>query len=184
MDSENSVVFSKNVVEFVTVAAEYCAFLEQSAGRTCREFCETTLRILPLMYLKATMLPIAEPMTDDSVEEFVSEDDYEFIRSTIISVMGEHDDYLDVFVEDMKYSVEPIRKCISEDLADIYQDIRNFVGVYKQGVEEASNDALYQLRENFGLYWGQTIVNTMRALHDVLYNQGLADDEYDEDYIK
>ena len=34
--------------------------------------------------------------------------------------MGDKDDYLDVFVQDMVYSDQPIKKSISEDLADIY----------------------------------------------------------------
>ncbi|MBR6285764.1 MAG: DUF5063 domain-containing protein [Bacteroidaceae bacterium] len=179
MEKEKSLAFSKDVIEFTTVATEYCKFLETAQGMGCRQFVETNLKLLPLLYLKAQFLPLVEVLGDGDVEESVSEDDYEYIRSVVISVMGAHDDYLDVFVEDMKYSVEPIRKCISEDLSDIYQDLRNFLGVYRNGMEEPIIDALYVLRENFAHYWGQTLVNTMRALHDVLYNQDLEVDEDD-----
>ena len=41
--------------------------------------------------------------------------------------MGDKDDYLDVFVQDMVYSDQPIKKSISEDLADIYQDLKDFI---------------------------------------------------------
>lgn len=32
------------------------------------------------------------------------------------------------------------------------------------------NDSLAICQENFGLLWGQKLVNTMRALHDVKYS--------------
>ena len=49
--------------------------------------------------------------------------------------MGDKDDYLDVFVQDMVYSDQPIKKSISEDLADIYQD----ASVLQQASEEVQD---------------------------------------------
>ena len=51
------VIYSHDTLEFVTVSAEFCAFLEQSEGRDKREFVETMLKLLPLLYLKACLLP-------------------------------------------------------------------------------------------------------------------------------
>ena len=97
---------------------------------------------------------------------------------------GERDENLKVFLDDMRYSDTPIRKTISEDLADIYQDVKNFVSVYRLGFDETMNDALAICEENFALYWGQTLVNTMRALHEVKYAPADEDDaeELHEDY--
>ena len=41
--------------------------------------------------------------------------------------MGEKDDYLEVFNDDIEYSDQPITEFVSENLADKYQDIKNFV---------------------------------------------------------
>ena len=60
MKKESQVIFDKNVVEFVTVAAEFCAFLERAEGMKRSMFVDTTLKILPLLYLKASMLPKCE----------------------------------------------------------------------------------------------------------------------------
>ncbi len=166
----------------MTIAAQYCVFLEQSTSRTRKDFVGTLLKLLPLLYVKATLLPKCEALGAFPVEELVKEGDYEFIRTNAAQIMGEQDDYLDVFVQDMKYSDRPIVKNISEDLADIYQDVRNFVGIYKIGYEETMYDAIAKVRENFELYWGQTLVNTLRALHDVYYNQQIeGEDNKDED---
>lgn len=178
MEESNDIVFSKNTVEFVTVAAEYCVYIEQSAGKTRKEFAGTLLKLLPLLYLKAQMLPEDECVSDVPAEDFVNENDYEEVRETVAAIMAERDDYLEVFVSDMKYSDTPIRKTISEDLADIYQDIKNFVSLFRTGLNSVMHDAVVECGENFSHYWGQTLVNTLRALHDVQYNsESEADDE-------
>ena len=152
MKKESLVIFDKNVIEFVTVAAEFCAFLERSENMKRKTFVDTTLKILPLLYLKASMLPKCEVIGDEAPETYVTEEMYEVLRINLADIMAEKDDYLEVFLPDMAYSDQPIKKNISEDLADIYQ-------------------------ENFGLLWGQKLVNTLRALHDVKYNQEPEEEE-------
>jgi hypothetical protein len=127
------------------------------------------------------MLPACERMGEDDLETFVTEDAYEVLRMNIAGIMAEKDDYLDVFVSEMKYSDQPIRKFISEELADIYQDIRDFIFVFQLGLNETMHDALAVCQENFKLYWGQKLVNTLRALHDAKYNGNDDEEEDDED---
>ena len=57
MKKESQVIFDRNVAEFVTVAAEFCNYLEQAETIKRATFVDTTLKILPLLYLKAAMLP-------------------------------------------------------------------------------------------------------------------------------
>ena len=180
MEEKSDIVFSRNTVEFVTVAAEFCAYLEQASTRTRKEFVDTMLKILPLLYLKAQMLPNEERINDEDLEDFVSEDSYEILRINISDLLGDKDTYLDVFVEEMKYSDTPITKNISEDLADIYQDIKNFVCLFQVGINETMHDAIIECNEHFRLYWGQRTVNTLRALHDIAYNTN-PDEENSED---
>ena len=179
MKKESQVIFDRNVVEFVTVAAEFCKFLEQAEGMKRATFVDTSLKILPLLYLKASMMPKCEMMGEDMPENFVTEETYEIVRMNLAGILAEKDDYLDVFVSDMKYSDQPITRYISEDLADIYQDIKDFIFVFQLGLNETMHDALARCEENFGLYWGQKLVNTLRALHDVKYSQ--PDDEEEEE---
>ena len=180
MKQTSQVIFERNSVEFVTVAAEYCAFIERSEGQKRAEFVDTLLKILPLLYIKASMIPECEVMGEDGLEAFVTEDDYEVIRLNLQELMADCDDYLDVFVEDMKYSDTPIRKSIAEDLTDIYQVVKDFVCQFRSGLNETMHDALAQCREHFIGYWGQTLVNTMRALHEVKYNSTEDEEEIDD----
>ena len=177
MEKESQTIFDKNVIEFVTVAAEFCAFLERAERMKRSTFVDTSLKILPLLYLKASMLPQCETIGDEAPETYVTEEIYEILRINLSGLMGDKDDYLDVFVQDMVYSDQPIKKSISEDLADIYQDIKDFIFVFQLGLNETMNDSLAICQENFGTLWGQKLVNTLRALHDVKYNQEQEEEE-------
>lgn len=178
MEPTSQVIFDKNSIEFVAVAAEYCGFIERSREVGKQSFVDTALKILPLLYLKASLLPECELMGEDDLETFVTEDDYEYVRRSIAKVLGAQDDYLEVFHPDMAYSDTPIKKCISEDLADIYQDLKDFIGVFQSGLNVTMNDSLCVCKEHFAEFWGQRLVNTMRALHDVKYHTS---DEEDAD---
>lgn len=175
MENNNPVIFSRDTVEFVTVAAEFCAYLERAESLKRKDFVDTILKILPLLYIKASMLAECEMMSDNEPETFVTEDDYEVLRYSLSALMADFDDYLEVFMQDMAYSDTPITRRISEDLADIYQDIKNFISVFQLGFDETMHDSLALCRENFKLYWGQTLVNTMRALHWVKMNGEMQD---------
>ena len=181
MKKESQTIFDKNVIEFVTVAAEFCAFLERAEGMKRKAFVDTTLKILPLLYLKASMLPKCETIGDEAPETYVTEEMYEVLRINLSDILAEKDDYLEVFLPDMAYSDQPIKKNISEDLADIYQDIRDFIFVFQLGLNETMNDSLAICQENFGMLWGQKLVNTLRALHDVKYNQEPDEEEETEE---
>ena len=179
VNDKKTIVYSRNTVEFVTVAAEFCAYLEQSEGRKCRDFTDTVLKLLPLLYLKAALLEDIEGAEDFLPEAFVSEQDYEFVRLALSALLGEKDDYLDFCNEGVKFSDELTVKTISEDLADIYQDLKDFISVFQLGLNETMNDSLVVCKEHFREFWGQRLVNTMRALHDVKYTP--ADDDEEEE---
>ena len=170
MEQTSQVIFDKNSIEFVTVAAEYCGFIERARGVEPGAFVDTALKILPLLYLKASLIPECEMIGEEDLEVFVTEEDYECVQYSIAQVLGAQDDYLEVFHPDMAYSDTPIKKCISEDLADIYQDLKDFIGVFQLGMNTTMNDSLYVCKEHFAEFWGQRLVNTMRALHNVKYN--------------
>lgn len=182
MEENNSqVIFDKNAVEFVTVAAEFCGFMERVSDMKRRDFVDKSLKLLPLLYLKASLLPACERMEESDPETFVTETDYEVVRSSVASLLGEYDDFLEVFLDDMAYSDTPIHQNISECLADIYQPLKDFICVFQLGLEQTMNDSLAICRELFAEFWGQRLVNVMRALHDVKYRQLVHGEETEEE---
>jgi len=164
-------IYSKNVIDFVTVAVEFCALLEKEETPTRAEWLDNMLKILPLMYVKASLLPETFAIDDEEPPTFVKEGDYLRVANRVAEMMGDENAYLDVFVDDMKYSDTPVSAFISENIADIYQDVRNFVSVYQYELTEQMNDALHVCINNFRDYWGQKLVNSLRPLHALKYSE-------------
>lgn len=52
MEKDVSTIYAKDNLEFVTVAAKFCSFLENDNFSEQRSFIDTTLKLLPLLYLK------------------------------------------------------------------------------------------------------------------------------------
>lgn len=179
--TDNKEIYSKDVIEFVTVAAEFSKFLESATMFSKREYINKLLKLLPLLYLKTSLMSKPERMFEDEyLETFVSETEYEMLRQTIASRIGTSDSYLEIYTQDMEVSDEANATNISEDLADIYQDIKNFLMRFQVGNEDVMNDALAELIENFRTYWGQRLVNCMRALHNAYYDPETDWEEDDE----
>lgn len=175
---EKSPVFDRNTVEFVTVAAQYCSFLEQASDYDRRHLLDVLSKLLPLLYMKAAMLPETQ-VQGLYLEEAVTEPQYDMIRQTVRMIMAGKDDYLEVFVDDMKYSDTPVNCFISEGLADVYQALDNFVQSYRSGLNEVMEEALAVCRDGFVTYWGQTLANTIRAVHAVAFGPDNSDETDD-----
>lgn len=179
--AENSLAYQRDVMEFVTVAVQYCAFLEDLEGRSRNQFVDMAVKLLPLLYIKGVLLPDLEPDESVSLQDTVTAENYDIVRSNIALTMGHYDDFLEVFVEDMAYSDTPVLATVSEYMADIYQDIKNFAAVYRDSVTEVRMEALAECKDNFKHYWGQKLTCVLRALHDIRYNQKDEEDDYAAD---
>lgn len=165
--SNTHYVYQQPAIEFVTVAVQLCLYLEQVEGQDKSEFVEKMLCLLPLLYLKARLLPKATEELDGFPERFVSEQEYEDMRQKVAQCMGADDTYLEVFVEDMRYSDEPITAFVSENIADIYQEVKDLACNYQTRDEAVMNDALVNCIEAFEQHWGQKLLNVLRPLHAV-----------------
>jgi len=166
--SENA-VYAKNTIEFVAVAKSYCDFMDQMESIGKQQFLDTMVRLLPLLYLKGSLLPENELLADEVQETFATEDQYAVLSQTIADLLGTDDAYLEVFHPEISFTDSPVASFISENLADIWQDLFNFISVYRLGYDDTMNDALYVCRTNFGHFWGQSLVNVFRALHNCKY---------------
>jgi len=180
MNPSNQLIYSASVIDLLTVSAQYCVFLEKltTAGTTRRQFLDQITKLLPLIYVKAALLPRQEFFESGMLPQVVTETDYEEVRNAVWRLLGGNDEYLEVFTSDMQYSEGPMTRTISEDLADIYQDLKNFASVYAERNEEAMQEAIATVSENFRQYWGQRLVNAMRPLHELFVNE---DEDEDED---
>lgn len=171
MENINNVIYSKNVIEFVAVANEFCQFVESSSNYKTPQLLDITRKLLPLLYFKASMLPEADTILDEELEKYVTELDYNAIQQKWLQKLGEYDLYQEVFDPELQFGTERVTASISEHLLDIYQDTKDFVSSYNFGNEEVMNDALVECNRHFQEYWGQRLVNVLRAVHQLAFAQ-------------
>jgi len=158
-------VYSKNTLEFVAVAKSYCDFLEHPDQLERNRLIDVMVHLLPLLYLKGSLLPETTLLGEGEEEAFATEMQYSLLVEAIAELLGADDAYLDVFHPDITLADGPVAASVSESLADIWQELYNFTGVFRLGYDETMNDALYFCRERFGTGWGQSLLTVLRALH-------------------
>lgn len=178
--SENQIIYSNSVIEFTTVIAETCLFLEHTEETSKPDFISKLIKLLPLLYLKTSLIDVSSEESDGNIERFVTEDDYLFVKNQIENLLGPDDSFLEVFHPDMPYSDTPIAAFISENLADIYQELKDFVMNFQIGEVEMMTSALVLCVEAFAEHWGQKLLNALRALHALRYSDDFGHDDVDD----
>jgi hypothetical protein len=180
-------LFGKDTIEFVTVSLEFCSFMERVGETDAKELVDKCSKLLPLLYLKAILIPVVSEEEYWDLEESVTEEGYNALHDKLAIILGKHDVYLSAEMHEMKYSDTPVAASIGEDLADMYQDLANFLFVYREGVEEYMGDALSKCRYAFDTYWGARLLSCLGAMHPLREVYGLAsqdslDMEPEEDF--
>jgi len=166
----NEVVLSKQTEDFVRTALEFCVLVEKNSQSGREFFIDNMIKVLPLLYLKVSIIPPLEENYDSDLRTKVSEEMYNQVENNISQLLGNDNLYLETFHPDIQLSDSPVAVKISEDLADIYQDLGNFIAVFKNGQKETMNDSLALCIMNFEKFWGQRLLNALRALHYIKYS--------------
>ncbi len=169
----NSVVFTKEVIEFVTVAKEYCIVMDSLNTMEREEFVLKIHKINSLLYLKASLLTPPQTIYEIEIDRYVTEEMY---GNTLVSLQRLLDNYdLSILADPYTTDVEKENEWvyISEILADTYQSLCDFLSVYRTGNEEMMNDALFELISDFKELWGHKLLALQFVFHKTLYT-----DEY------
>ncbi|MBN2668240.1 MAG: DUF5063 domain-containing protein [Bacteroidales bacterium] len=175
-------VYSKNIIEFVTVAAEYCNFIENVSSSEKKDFFDKSIKLLSVIYLKACFLPKLENIFEEGNEKFVTEEDWLNIQNNVKQKLGKHDEFVDAYAPFMAQEMDAVNISISEIFADIYQDLVDFVTLYRIGHEESMNDAIWECQQNFEQYWGPRLLAALSAMHPILYgNTDWSETKVDEE---
>ena len=138
---ENSKL-APNSLAFIALSNEFCSAIENAMEFEKEDFVAKMLKMLPRIYMTVTDIDIEESNEDYYALPYLDESVYDNLRSQLAALMGEDDVFLETFEEDMKYSDAPVSATISEDLADIYQQLYNFVASVRDVDTEAINSII------------------------------------------
>lgn len=159
------------LINLVALCSEYCAALENSGELEKSDFVNALLGYLPRIYFEFHDLDAGESASLEEwgvgLSDHLDEMQYETVRMQLAAVFGEDDTYLETFEKDMKYSETPIATTISENLADIYQSLYDFVAEVRESDGDNLEEAFRVCKDAFKDYWSQTLCNVLRALNSL-----------------
>ena len=144
----DDVTVGKSALEMVTVANEYCYYLENIENKSKSEILNFVNSILPLMYLKGSLLPDFEVEYPEANERFVMEEQWENIFKILRDKFGTDDEYWLIDPQHINES-EPLRASIAENLSDVYQDMKDIVMLYQKNTVAARENALADCKKLF-----------------------------------
>lgn len=165
-------VYSNEMVSFVTISNSFCQFLEQLKEEDGKAFIEQSVKQLSEVYASLMKLGETEPVHESAGESMVSEQDWSAVYQRILLLLGTHNDILRQAEDDEFDRSELVTHTISEDMADVFQELKDFTAIYSRGIEELMNDAAWDLKERFAEHWGKKLLRSLMALHE-LYIEGI-----------
>lgn len=156
---ENDNLTEKKVFDFYTVANEYCIFIEQIHSYPKESIVEYLEKVIPLLYIKGALLPDADSDVEEINERYVTEESYELIQFNLSKILSELDEF--IYIND-ENGIQVFYA--SEQLADIYQDLKDFLLLYNQSLYTKKNAALSLVRQWFRFRWGKACIALMHHI--------------------
>jgi hypothetical protein len=168
MTTTEDAAISRNVIEMLTVANEYCLFLEGIEKYTKEDIIGYFQKVCPLLYLKGATLPFVEVENPDANERFVTEENWLTIFNDVRNKLEKDDEFWLVDYNDDDYS-NPVKASIGEYLADIYQDMKDFILLYQLNTKAARENAVAECRSLFESHWGWRCIEVHKIIHFLRY---------------
>ena len=157
-------VFNKSIVEVLTISNELCLLIENSDKYDKNDFLNILHRLLPLLYLKASLLKRVAASNPDANERFVTEEQYELIYQSLRKLFSVGDIFYVVQNKD-----KTIKVSLAEFLTDVYQDIKDFLILYQKPSISAKENAINECVNMFEKHWGAKLIISHKTLHFLIY---------------
>lgn len=179
-DLQDPIAQKKQIIELLTVANEYCMFIEKAYDYSREDILEYVHRIAPLLYIKGSLLPELRVENKDALERYVTEEVWEAIFNQMRNTFGKSDEFW--YIDETTFNGEEItRGSMAEYLTDVYQDLKDFVFLYSKNTQDAILNSVVECRHLFHINWGPKLLRVQKNLHYLLYGNFQQDDYSDLD---
>ena len=170
----------RSSLEMLTVANEYCLFFEKADSYSTQDILLYFQKIAPLLYLKASLLKPVKIKDESLNERFVTEEQWEAVFKELRKKFGSDDQY---FVHD--HNFDSVEASLADNMADIYQDMKDFVMLYQKNTESARHNANANLVSLFRWHWGPALLNALASVHRQLFKDEINPDLFanEEDFL-
>ncbi len=162
---------SAPVIEMLTLANEYCLFFEKAESYKTPDILEYFRKLAPMLYLKASLLPEIQNVDEESSERFVTEEQWETVFKTLREKFGKTDVY---HLHD--HNFDSVEASLSDNMADIYQDMKDFVMLYQKNTTPARHNAIANLVNLYAWRWGPALLNALATVHQTVFRDKIDPD--------
>jgi len=159
---------SRNVLEFVAIADEFCRMIEDAEKLDKSKLLKSLGGFAPLLYLRGTLLPKIVPEYPEANERFVTLEQWENIFNLLKETLGHADRY---WFADKNDTDDPelMQGSLAEGIADTYQDLKDFTLLFKRNQLAACENAIAACSQLFIERWGLSLSLIIQALHQLNY---------------
>jgi hypothetical protein len=152
----------KRISSFVEVAREYCAFIEHGSADNSWVYAKECLALLLRLCERALLLP--ESWSDavelpKGIQHEAWQEQFNRLRETFA-----RDLYWEVFEPFESEKPEPLYGSISDDLADIWRDLKTGLLEIEKGTSSSVENAGWHWRFRFESHWGAHAAGAITAL--------------------
>ncbi|MCD6180594.1 MAG: DUF5063 domain-containing protein [Bacteroidales bacterium] len=167
-NTDENLTLSKSVLEMITVAHEFCLFMEKIDSYSQEDILNYFQKIIPLLYLKGSLLPDIKVADDSYMERYVTAETWEIIFNELRNKLKPLDNY---WVLEFSDDTEATKANIADNLTDVYQDLKDFIILYTKNTQTARENAILECKIQFETHWGIRLLNAVKAIHQIKYNK-------------
>ena len=151
------------VKSFPIVAGEFCQLIENHEGYTRKHMVDNVLMLLSRLWAIGAQLPDLEPATEghDFTQEEVKRHSEECVKhyTALRTKLADLDTYWSVF--DPTEQEQSAPGSLSADLAEIYLDLRDSIGLLSSG--QHINDVYWEWKFDFREHWARHAVEALKV---------------------
>ena len=168
--------YARAVSRFGPIAQQYCSLVDSRSALDKSEFLLQVYRMLPELIAEASGLPPVSFGDDENEEQEASinkihaetemkQQEWGLLYDSLKEKLGDWDLYWMVF--DPRTDNEAIHGSLADDIADIYRDLKDGIGL-KETNKVPACEIIFEWRFGFTSHWGQHAVNALRTIHFLL----------------
>ena len=169
---------SKDIIDFLNldttrnflVAAHQFVDIVELKNINKESFVRQSHLALVDLYAAGQKLTEIELIYSNSDSNFDRDKFFDNNNQNLISELGGQAFYFESFDPTYEKDESPSQGWLVDDFADIYRDLKIELEKLKVGSNEATEDALWQLKFSFRNHWGGHCINALRYLHYFWYD--------------
>ena len=157
-------IIRREVKEYIDSAIVYCDFIESTETINSVEFLTKIRLLLLTLYQQGFMFPLYNGNSQPDTEDLLGES-YFIVLKKIAQKIGNTNFYTHMYDPTNSKDDKPVVGALSDDLGDIYRDLKGAILQLDLDSETARARALWDLHFLFRNHYAEHIINALYAIH-------------------